>query len=176
MNRLVPRVRVRPASLRNWQAGPVWQPLCAVTFFRPRASATRSHVLVCLWILLTRGLRQLSSSQPPSEHGGHADEAGMARGQTRPHLAAIRSQQTIANLPFVHLCTPYQKHREDSVREATIGDSNPRRNLGHDCDVRQSVWPAGRTSHRATDGDSPVRHVVVPRDSGMRAAAGECER
>jgi hypothetical protein len=35
MNRLVPRVRVRPASLRNWLAGPVWQPLCAVTFSAP---------------------------------------------------------------------------------------------------------------------------------------------
>jgi hypothetical protein len=126
MNRLVPRVRVRPASLRNWLAGPVWQPLCAVTFFRPRASATRSHASVRLWIFITRGLRQLSSSQPPSEHGGRADEAGMALGQTRPQFA---------DLSFVHLCTHHQKHREDSEREAAIGDSNPRRNLGRDCDL-----------------------------------------
>jgi hypothetical protein len=176
MNRLVRRVRVRPASLRNWLAGPVWQPLCAVTFFHPRASTTRSHASVRLWIFLTRGLHQLSSSQPPSEHGGRADEAGMARGQTRPHLAAIRPQQTIANLPFVHLCTHHQKHREDSEREAAIGDSNPRRNHGRDCDLGQSVWPAGWTSRRATDGDAPMRHVAVPHDSGMRAAARERER
>jgi hypothetical protein len=103
--------------------------------FRPRASATRSHASVRLWIFITRGLRQLSSSQPPSEHGGRADEAGMALGQTRPQFAAIRPQQTVADLSFVHLCTHHQKHREDSEREAAIGDSNPRRNLGRDCDL-----------------------------------------